>query len=415
MKHLIDRIASAAAHNQACAPEQAIKLKIRGSGSKDFYTQNPSFDHHPVEPLNTCEHSGITSHEPSELYVTARCGTPLVELEAALAEQHQCLAFEPPHFANLNADSALTTGLEAANSSTASISTVGGMVAAGLSGPARASAGSVRDHVLGITLINGQAQVLHFGGTVMKNVAGYDMSRILAGSLGQLGLIAEVSLKVLPLPAAEATLRCTGLSQAAALELLHGWGAKPLPLNASTWLPDEAGTLYLRLRGAVAAVQSARQSMRADALAVGAALTESDFSWATCRDQTLNFFNSPSAVTPEAAEPASGLALWRLSVPQTAPVLDLQTLGLTPAPQCIEWQGAQRWLWASEAAAAALRQWASSVGGHASIFRRPSPAGPLAPHVPRFSAPSAPIARINQKIKSEFDPAHIFYSTEEAA
>ncbi len=189
------------------------------------------------EILGTSALAGITSYEPSELVVTVRAGTPLAELEAALAEKGQCLPFEPPHFAGGG--------------------TVGGMVAAGLSGPARASVGAVRDYVLGATLVNGRAEVLTFGGQVMKNVAGYDVSRVLAGSLGTLGVIAEVSLKVLPVAPAEATL-AFACSQADALRLLNEWGGRPLPLNASCWVEQAgAGTLYLRLRGAVAAVEAA--------------------------------------------------------------------------------------------------------------------------------------------------------------
>ena len=195
------------------AAAQGQPLRLRGGGSKDFLGQSFA-----GEVLDTRAYSGILSHEPSELVITVRAGTPLAELELALSERGQCLAFEPPYF-----------GVGA---------TVGGMVAAGLAGPARASVGSVRDFVLGARLINGQGEDLSFGGQVMKNVAGYDVSRLLAGSLGTLGLITEVSLKVLPVAPAEATLACAGLTQAQALDLLHRWGAQPLPLNASAWVCD---------------------------------------------------------------------------------------------------------------------------------------------------------------------------------
>ena len=217
-------------------------LRIRGGGTKDFHGRALRGD-----VLDTRQLSGITSYEPSELVITARAGTPLAELEAALAAKGQCLPFEPPHF---------SPG-----------ATVGGMVAAGLSGPARASVGAVRDYVLGVSLINGKAEPLTFGGQVMKNVAGYDVSRLMAGSWGTLGLLTEVSLKVLPVAPAEATLRFE-CNQADALRKLHAWGGQPLPLNASCWVQDGGvGTLYVRLRGAVAAVQAACKSMAATHLA----------------------------------------------------------------------------------------------------------------------------------------------------
>ena len=258
-------------------------LRIRGGGTKDFHGRGLHGDVLDTRPL-----SGITSYEPSELVITARAGTPLAELEAALAAKGQCLPFEPPHF-----------GPGA---------TVGGMVAAGLSGPARASVGAVRDYVLGVSLINGKAEPLTFGGQVMKNVAGYDVSRLMAGSWGTLGLLTEVSLKVLPVAPAEATLRFE-CNQADALRKLHAWGGQPLPLNASCWVRDGGvGTLYVRLRGAVAAVQAACKTMGGTLL--DNATTAPD--WSACRDHTLPWF------VQRTQQP--DLALWRLSLPATAPV-----------------------------------------------------------------------------------------------
>jgi glycolate oxidase FAD binding subunit len=318
--------------------------------------------------------------------VTVRCGTPLAELEAALAEKGQCLAFEPPHFGE---------GV-----------TVGGMVAAGLSGPARATAGAVRDYVLGARFINGLGEHLTFGGQVMKNVAGYDVSRLMAGSWGTLGLITEVSLKVLPVAPAEATLMIVGLSQKVALDLLHRWGGQPLPLNASAWVRDTtaqpvADYLFVRLRGAVAAVQSAIGKMSADAQALGAqvqpmANAEVAADWRASGEQTLPFFDAPS---PDAC-------LWRLSVPQTAPVLDLPGLA-HPSPY-IEWQGAQRWLWAPASAALALRELAQSVGGHATLFR----ASAAHAEVDKAAGVNTPLGavqqRIQQQLQQQFDPKGVF-------
>ncbi|MBN8748314.1 putative FAD-linked oxidoreductase [Xylophilus ampelinus] len=365
----IDRIRAATAHR--------TPLRIRGGGSKDFYGAPPD-----GERLDTVPLAGILNYEPSELFVTVGAGTPLAELEAVLAEQRQCLPFEPPHFAHAEG---------------AGRSTVGGMVAAGLSGPSRASVGCVRDYVLGAAMVNGRGEHLRFGGTVMKNVAGYDVSRVLAGSMGQLGLITEVSLKVLPVPPAEATLEfaCT---QAEALTLLHGWGGQPWPLNASAWQasgdgPD--GTLWLRLRGAVAAVESACRHLGGERRAHAHAAED----WAALRDQRPPFF---------AQAMAKGLALWRVSVPQTAPVLAL------PGQPLVEWHGGQRWYALPVDAAGAVREAARAAGGHATLF--------IAPHaglagavdrfdvekLPRFDTPGPALLRIQRSLRERFDPAGIF-------
>jgi len=377
LNSLIDAVRQAGADGRV--------LRLRGGGSKDFWGQSLAGD-----VLDTRGYRGIVSYEPSELVVTVRCGTPLAELEAALAEKGQCLAFEPPHFGQGSADGA----------------TVGGMVAAGLSGPARATAGAVRDYVLGARFINGLGEHLTFGGQVMKNVAGYDVSRLMAGSWGTLGLITEVSLKVLPVAPAEATLMCAGLPQKTALDLLHRWGGQPLPLNASAWVRDTtaqpvADYLFVRLRGAVAAVQSATGKMSADATALGAQVTvmnntEAAADWRASSEQTLPFFEAPAA----------DACLWRLSVPQTAPVLDLP--GLDHPSQYIEWQGAQRWLWAPASAAVPLRELAQSVGGHASLFR----ASTTHAEVDKVAGVNTPLdavqERIQRQLQQQFDPKGVF-------
>ena len=368
-QHLIDAVRAAGASGRT--------LRLRGGGTKDFWGA-------PLqgEVLDTRVCAGIISYEPSELVVTARCGTPLAELEAALAEKGQCLAFEPPHF-----------GAGA---------TVGGIVAAGLSGPARASVGAVRDFVLGVRMVNGKGEDLTFGGQVMKNVAGYDVSRLLAGSWGTLGIVTEVSLKVLPVAPAEATLICVGIGQKDALDLLHRWGGQPLPLNASAWVHDTLSNpgddyLFVRLRGAVAAVESAVTRMSADAQALGARVLrmdkdEAQQDWRASGEQTLQFFEPPSGE----------MCLWRLSVPQTAPVIDL------PWPQYIEWQGAQRWLWAPATAAAQLRVAAQAVGGHASLFRA-SLLGGSSDKAVGVSAPLDPVQqRIQRELQKQFDPQGVF-------
>lgn len=350
LSQIVERIRAAAA--------DATPLCIRGGGTKDFYGEALQGD-----ILDTTALTGITSYEPSELVVTVRAGTPLAELEAALAEKGQCLPFEPPHFG--------------------SNGTVGGMVAAGLSGPARASVGAVRDYVLGATLVNGRGEVLSFGGQVMKNVAGYDVSRVLAGSLGTLGVIAEVSLKVLPVAPAEATLEFA-CSQADALRLLNEWGGRPLPLNASCWFEyGGAGALYLRLRGAVAAVEAACTHLGGERKDNARAAAD----WQALRDQQLPWFDTANG--PD--------ALLRLSVPQTAPVLAID--GNAPL---IEWHGGQRWYKAPPDQASRIREIAHAAGGHATLFRAP------ASNIPRFDALSAPVARIHRALMHEFDPHRIF-------
>lgn len=320
-------------------------LRIRGAGSKDWYGNALNGD-----VLETKSHSGIVAYEPTELFVTAKCGTPLAEIEAALAAQGQCLPFEPPRFSP--------------------DSTIGGVVAAGLSGPRRASAGALRDYVLGVEILDGEARELTFGGQVMKNVAGYDVSRLIAGSLGTLGLITEVTLKVLPKPVAEATLRFE-MNQSDALDKLNAWSGQPLPIVASVW---QDGVLTLRLAGARAAVESARQKLGADGTAL----------WDDLRDQKLPFFATE--------------ALWRLSVPSVAPALDL------PGEQLIEWGGALRWL-KSEASAEAIRAATAKIGGSATLYRAPAD---LKQRVGAFAPLSAPLLKLHQNLKAAFDPHGLF-------
>ena len=370
LSDLTERIRAAAASK--------TPLRIRGGGSKDFYGNL-----NPGELLDTRPLSGILSYEPSELVVTAMAGTPLAELEAALAAQGQYLPFEPPHFGE------------------AGQSTVGGMVAAGLSGPARATAGCVRDHVLGVKMINGRAETLQFGGQVIKNVAGYDVSRVMVGALGSLGVLVEISLKVMPLPTAEATV-VWQVSQAEALAQLHRWGGQPLPINASCWVKDTTDgnkeLLFVRLRGAAAAVEAACGKMLADmpASAQGSRMDQAQAvpDWQLCRDLKLPFFTQPAN---------ADAVLWRLSVAQTAPVLDL------PYDMFIEWQGAQRWLWAPLSAAAQIRVAAAQAGGHASVFIANNADGTCRNDVfDRFTPLQSPLDRIHRQLKNEFDPAGIF-------
>ena len=320
-------------------------LAIRAGGSKDFYGNETR-----GELLDPRGYAGIVAHEPTELVITARCGTPLAELEAALDAAGQMLPFEPPHFGPA--------------------ATVGGCVAAGLAGPRRSSAGGVRDYVLGAKLLTGTGEVLSFGGTVMKNVAGYDVARLAAGSLGVLGVITEVSLKVLPKPVAEATLRLE-LDERAALTKMNEWAGRPLPVSATAW---RDGVLHLRLSGARAAVAEAQQT-------IGGQLVDGSALWLALREQTDAFF-------------AGEAPLWRLALPSTAESIDL------PGAQLIEWGGAQRWL-RSDAPAGGIRACAAARGGHATLFR-----GGARRDV--FTPLPAPLAAIHGRLKAEFDPAGIF-------
>ncbi len=331
-------------------------LDIRGGDTKSFYGNRRS-----GEPLDVRLLAGVSSYEPSELVVTVRAGTPLAELEAVLASKGQCLPFEPPRFG--------------------SGSTVGGMVAAGLAGPARAQVGGVRDYVLGATLLNGRAQMLSFGGQVMKNVAGYDVSRLLAGSMGILGLICEVSLKVLPQPVATRTLRFE-MDEPAALDRLQVLGGKPLPLSASAWWE---GMLVLRLSGAAAAVKAAADQLGGETIEPAMATTF----WTGLRDHSDEFFvGAREAVS-------RGARLWRLGVPPATPPIRLA------GEQLVEWGGAQRWL-CTPAPAQAVREAAAVAGGHATLFRGNDPAaGPFAPLSPA-------VERIHREIKKAFDPDGIF-------
>ncbi len=332
-------------------------LQPRGGGTKSFYGRTLVGD-----VLDTRAHAGVVGYEPTELVVTVRGGTPLAELEAVIAEKGQMLAFEPPHFGPT--------------------ATVGGCVAAGLSGPRRLAAGALRDYVLGVKLLDGRGEVLNFGGQVMKNVAGYDVSRLIAGSLGTLGLILEVSLKVLPRPVAEATLSFE-LDEAQAIRRLNEWGGQPLPLSASAWY---AGVLALRLSGAEAAVRSAVQKLGGTRVDDG----EAEALWAAVREQTHDFFvgTGQSAGTAESA-------LWRLALPSVA-----EPLGLA-GEQCIEWGGSLRWL-RSSASAEQVRARAEALGGHATLYRGGNRDGEV------FHALPAPIMAIHRRLKSAFDPAGVF-------
>jgi len=371
LKHFREQIRMAGADGRP--------LRIRGGCTKDWYGQ--AFD---GELLDTRPYSGIVAYEPTELVITARCGTPLAEIEAALADNRQFLAFEPPHFG--------------------SDATLGGAVASGLCGPRRATAGAVRDFVLGAVLMDGQGEVLHFGGQVMKNVAGYDVSRLLAGSLGTLGLMLEHSIKVLPWPMAETTLRLA-MSEIDALRALNEWAGQPLPISASCW---HAGELTVRLSGAEPALQAARHVLG------GEEVPDAGAFWQSLREQQHPFFRHPRAggdpwSDAQPTDPArrgprlrgddgGQEALWRLALPPTASAL------VVGGEQLIEWGGAQRWLKApgDAASAARIRASVAAAGGHATLFRGGDKS------VGVFHPLPPALAKINERMRTAFDPAGIF-------
>ncbi|MFA9440725.1 glycolate oxidase subunit GlcE [Uliginosibacterium sp. sgz301328] len=322
-------------------------LRIRGGGSKDFLAQSLAGD-----MLDTSKHRGIVAYEPSELVITARAGTPLAEIEAALAEHGQMLAFEPPHFGP---------------------ATLGGCVASGLSGPARATSGAVRDFVLGVKIIDGQARVLRFGGTVMKNVAGFDVSRLMTGAWGTLGVMLELSIKTLPAAPATETL-VLDVPAASVVHWMNRLAGRPLPISATFW---HRGVLHVRLSGAATAVAAARREIGGDALAADAAASL----WQQVREQKHRFATDAAP-------------LWRLSVRSTADLPQGTDMAL-------EWLGAQRW-WGTSLSPDQVRAVAQAAGGHATAFRG-APRGYSVFH-PLTSAMLA----VQRRIKQAFDPAGIF-------
>lgn len=347
LRRIIDRV------NQARAAH--TPLEIRGSGSKRFYGERPC-----GEPLELREHSGITSYEPTELVITARAGTAIAELEETLAAGGQCLPFEPPRFCGRG--------------------TVGGMVAAGLAGPARSSRGAVRDHLLGVRLLSGRGELMTFGGQVAKNVAGYDVSRMMVGAMGILGVLCEVSVKVLPTPVAVITLRFV-CSLGEALDKFRQLASLPLPISASTWHDN---ILCIRLAGARAAVSEARFSMGGDPVPE----IEATGWWNSVRDQCHPFF-----ILSE-SELQDGECLWRLSVPPISPAIQLT------GREFIEWHGAQRW-WRTRMPAGEVRGAANRLGGHATLVRAADKSCGV------FNPLEPALLKIHRNLKDAFDPQRI--------
>lgn len=325
--------------------ETDMPLALRGAGTKHFLGETGTAEHN----LELTTHRGILHYEPGELVLTARAGTPLVDIQASLAEAGQCLAFEPPAF-----------GAHA---------TLGGTIATNLSGPARPFTGAARDFVLGARIINGRGEILSFGGEVMKNVAGYDLSRLMAGAFGTLGVLLDISLKVLPQPRTTVT-QVFEHDRDTALQQFSAWGRRPWPITAAYW---EDGRTYLRLAGATSAVTAARDTLGGEALAGQAVF------WADVGEQRR-------------AVLAGDRPLWRLSLPPATAALD------TDRVAAVGWGGALRWL-KSDEEATGLRAWVSRLGGHATLYRGDAPS--------RLQPLAGPLAAAHTRLKASLDPAGI--------
>ena len=339
---LAERVRAAMAAGAPLAPE--------GGGSKTFYGEPVA-----AEPLSLADYRGVVHYEPTELVLTARAGTPLAEIETLLAGEGQMLAAEPPQFANG--------------------ATLGGAVAAGLSGPRRPWAGALRDHVLGVRMIDGRGRPGRFGGEVMKNVAGYDVARLMTGSLGTLGVLLEVSLKVLPRPAEERTVvleaSADGLHQCVEQALRAG--------TPVTGAAHDGGRTLIRIGGAASAVEAGMRRLGGEPLGDG------DF-WRGLRDHTLPFF--------EVAEAAATERLWRIALPPGTGHTEL------PGRRLVDWGGQLEWLW-SDAEPEAIRRAAAETGGHATVIRGTGDGTPV------FTPLTPGLRRLHERLKSALDPAGI--------
>jgi len=357
------------------AAKNKTPLSIEGGATKSWYGNANTYT-----KLDTRTYSGILEYQPEELVITACAGTPLKEIEAALKEKNQVLAFEPPHFGEH--------------------ATFGGAIAAGLAGPGRISVGNFRDFVLGTRILDGKGQDLSFGGQVMKNVAGYDVSRLMPGSMGTLALLLEASVKVLPRPAATATLRCH-ISQEKALRTLNEWAGQPLPLSASCWIGNGAGEgqLIIRLAGAAAAIKAAIPLMSSLVNASEVDPQSAEVFWNDLREHKLPSFENIAA----------DQTLYRLALPAACGPLIISGASNEIV---LEWHGQQRWIKAAgdEATFTLIKQLATSHGGHATRFKQGMNVNPAFQRFTVLSeqAHSKALELVQERLRSAFDPAGVF-------
>ena len=338
------------------AAENKTPLQIRGGNTKCFYGNTVSLQ--SPRTLDMTAYHGLVDYDPAELVITACAGTRLSEIEALLNQHGQTLAFEPPHFGEF--------------------ATLGGCVAAGLSGPRRATAGAVRDFVLGVRMLNGKGEDLRFGGQVMKNVAGYDVSRLMVGALGTLGVLLEISLKVLPKPVTEMTLSMS-IDETEAIDKMNRWAGQPLPISATCYRDNQ---LFYRLSGVESAVKAARSKLGGEELKEEQGIAF----WQAIREQTDQFFQKGKYND-----------LWRLSIASTTPPLSLAE------EQLIEWNGSLRWLMSSvDSDPRTIRYVAEKSGGHAILFRHHSTSASV------FHPLSLGLLKIHRALKEQFDPVGIF-------
>ena len=330
------------------ALDKKTPLVIHGGNSKSFLGRKPNAENE----LDMSDHQGVVAYEPTELAITVCSGSKLKDVEKLLSESSQQFAFEPPAFGD-NA-------------------TIGGMVAAGISGPRRPYAGSVRDAVLGVKIINGKGEILEYGGRVMKNVAGYDVSRLMVGAMGTLGVLLEVSFKLQPQAQQSLTLSQT-VSAKSALKKMTEWSRKTNTIDATVWVDNQ---LFIRLSGTEQATANTRNTLDGDVI------DNADNFWLDIKEQRHHFFQQHTN-------------LWRLSLPATAPVTKIA------ANELIEWNGQQRWL-AGDFDQQSCRQQAEQLGGHATLFRTETledePFHPLPDH----------LLKLQQRLKAAFDPERIF-------
>ncbi len=328
-----------------CAHRDKQSLSIHGSGSKSFLRLQDQ-----GKPLSTLQHSGIVAYEPTELVLTVRAGTTIAEAESVLRKNGQMLAFEPPEFNG---------------------GTIGGAIASGLSGPRRPWVGAARDFVLGTRIINGKGEDLRLGGQVMKNVAGYDISRLMTGAYGVLGVILEVSIKVLPQPETEVT-RVFELSVEKAIRHASELSGVANPISATCWHQNK---LMIRLSGTETGVKQASRILG------GEPIQDADNFWLSIRNHTHTFFQQGS--------------FWRLSVPPASPHILHDS-----SEQLIDWGGSQRWL-KTEESPENITQKALSAGGYAEQWHAADRANLRHPLQKN-------IMQIHKKIKQAFDPEYIF-------